>query len=271
MLSFITMMMYRKAAAACFGTFVGLASVGLATMSGTSQPAQAQEVCPAGQIPPLALPATKKRLASNGEVTIVALGSSSTEGWMATAPARTYPARLQSDLSTAFPLAHIAVINRGIGGQDALEEVARLDTDVLAIRPDLVIWQVGANGAMEHSDPEVFRKLVSTGIVRLKSLGIDVILMDNQRSPMILASPEHGVMEQILADLSVKYKVSLFSRGALMDGWQRGGMPYADFLANDSVHMNDFGYRCVGDSLAAAIEAGLGLHKSQVATAHAGE
>ena len=237
-------------------------------MVGTSQPAWAQEVCPAGQMPPVALPATKRRLASNSEVMIVALGSSSTEGWMATSPANTYPARLQSDLSRAFPLAHIAVINRGIGGQDALEEVARLDTDVLAIRPDLVIWQVGANGAMAHSDPDVFRKLVSTGIERLKTLGIDVILMDNQRSPMILASPEHGVMEQILADLSVKYNVSLFSRGALMDGWQRGGMPYHDFLANDSVHMNDFGYRCVGDSLAAAIEAGLGQNQPRLA--HAG-
>ena len=93
----------------------------------------------------MALPATKKRLASNSEVLVVALGSSSTEGWMATAPARTYPARLQSDLSNAFPLAHIPSSTAGSADQDALEEVARLDADALAIRPDLVIWQVGAN------------------------------------------------------------------------------------------------------------------------------
>ncbi len=216
----------------------------------------------------MALPATKKRLASNSEVLVVALGSSSTEGWMATAPARTYPARLQSDLSNAFPLAHIAVINRGIGGQDALEEVARLDADALAIRPDLVIWQVGANGAMANSDPEVFRKLVSTGIERLQSLGIDVILMDNQRSPMILASPEHGIMEQTLAELAVKYNVSLFSRGSLMDGWQRAGLPYSHFLANDNVHMNDLGYRCVADALAESMEAGLGQSQTRIALAH---
>ena len=222
-------------------------------------------------MPPVALPATKKRLASNGEVLIVSLGSSSTEGWMATAPAHTYPAILQGDLATAFPLAHIAVINRGVGGQDALEEVARLDSDVLAIRPDLVIWQVGANGAMAHSDPDVFRKLVSTGIERLKSLGIDVVLMDNQRSPMVLASPEHGIMEQILADLSVKYNVSLFSRGALMDGWKRNGTPYGHFLANDGVHMNDLGYRCVGDSLAEAIVTGLGQTPARISVAHAGD
>ena len=220
-------------------------------------PAQAEQSCPSANEPPVALPATKKRLASNLEVLVVALGSSSTEGWRATSPAATYPARLQSDLTRAYPTGHVAVVNRGIGGQDALEEVARLDSDAIALHPDLVIWQVGANGAMAHSDPDVFRKLVSTGIERLKGLGIDVVLMDNQRSPMILASPEHLVLERILAELAVKYKVSLFSRGALMDEWKRAGFDYDRFLADDSVHMNDFGYRCLADALASSMEAGL--------------
>lgn len=254
------MMSLTRTAACCLAFAAAL---------GTGVPARAEEACPAGRVPAVAVPATKKRLASNGEVLIVTLGSSSTEGWMATAPARTYPARLQSELANAFPLAHIAVVNRGIGGQDALEEVARLDSDVLALRPDLVIWQVGANGAMAHSDPAVFTKLVSTGIERLKALGIDVILMDNQRSPMILASPEHGVMEQALADLAVKYNVALFSRGSLMDGWKRAGLPYEHFLANDNVHMNDLGYRCVADALATAVEEGLGQAQARIAIAHA--
>ena len=123
---------------------------------------------------------------------------------------------------------------------------------------------------MAHSDPSVFRKLVSTGIERLKAAGIDVVLMDNQRSPMILASPEHGIMEQTLADLAVRYGISLFSRGSLMDGWQRDGLSYAHFLANDNVHMNDLGYRCVADALATAIEAGVGQPQGpRIALAHA--
>ena len=174
--------------------------------------AMAQESCPPGKLPPMAVPIMKKQLASKNEVLIVALGSSSTEGWMSTAASRTYPARLQSDLSAGLPLSHVAVINRGIGGQDALEEVARMQKDVIAMQPTVVIWQVGANGAMGHADPVIFRKLVSTGIEQLKALGVDVILMDNQRSPMVLASPVHAVLEGILADLAVKYDVSLFSR-----------------------------------------------------------
>lgn len=230
--------------------------------------AHAADPCPPGRNPPVAAAALKKRIDGKGEAVIVALGSSSTEGWMSTAPSRTYPARLQEDLSAAFPLAHIAVINRGIGGQDALEEVTRLDSDVLAVRPDMVIWQVGANGAMEQTDPAVFKKLVSAGINRMKAKGIDVVLMDNQRAPMILASPVHGVMEQALADLSVQPGVSLFSRGGLMDAWKRNGYDYAQFLASDGVHMNDLGYRCVADALAAAIEQGLGEPPDRISVAH---
>ena len=87
------------------------------------------------------------------EAVIVALGSSSTQGAMASDLAHSYPAVLQQALSAGLPEAHVAVINRGIGGQDAAEELARLDADVLAMRPQLVIWQVGANGALRNADP----------------------------------------------------------------------------------------------------------------------
>ncbi|MEA2742923.1 MAG: acyl-CoA thioesterase, partial [Acetobacteraceae bacterium] len=62
---------------------------------------------------------------------------------MASDSAHTYPAVLQSSLNKALPGAHFAVINRGMGGQDAPEELTRLDTDVIALHPQLVIWQVG--------------------------------------------------------------------------------------------------------------------------------
>ena len=243
----IARMMYRFLMASALCVSLGVSAI----------PAIAQEACPSDKAPAVALPATKKRLASSREVLVVALGSSSTEGWRATSPANTYPARLQEDLAKAFPLGHLAVVNRGIGGQDALEEVARLDSDAIALHPDLVIWQVGANGAMANSDPNVFRKLVSAGIERMKALGIDVVLMDNQRSPLIMSSPGHLLLERVLAELAVQYNVSLFSRGALMDGWKRDGFDYSHFLSDDGVHMNDLGYRCLSDALAGAIHAGL--------------
>ena len=121
----------------------------------------------------LHLPHLREALAARTEGLIVALGSSSTEGVMASDMAHSYPAMLQAALNEALPGAHIAVINRGVGGQDAPEELGRLETDVIAVRPQLVIWQVGANGAMRHADPVAFHHMVSEGVAQLRKAGIE--------------------------------------------------------------------------------------------------
>ena len=194
----------------------------------------------------------------NREVVIVALGSSSTAGWRASNVADSYPAQLQADLSAALPAAHVALINRGVGGQDAKQELPRLDRDVVGIRPTVVIWQVGANGAMRDMNPDIFRALVDIGVRRLQHAKIDVVLMDNQQAPKILASPGHVKIDQALADVAVATGAGLFARSTLMDQWKVAGFPYADFVADDGLHHNDHGYACVARALAQAIVDGLG-------------
>lgn len=206
----------------------------------------------------LALPHLKSAIAHNVQALIVAFGSSSTQGWMSSDAAHTYPAVLQRLLTRALPTTHVAVVNRGIGGQDAAEELARLDPDVIALRPQLVIWQVGANGALEGIDPALFKRLVVAGIRRLQKAGIDVVLMDNQRAPRILASREHLLMERSLAEIAAATGVSMFARSALMDAWKAAGRPYSEFIAADKLHQNDLGYRCVAEALAHAIVARVG-------------
>ena len=186
---------------------------------------------------------------------------------MATSRADSFPAQLQQDLEQAFPTAHFAVINRGIGGEDAAEEVLRLDADAIAVKPSIVIWQVGANGAMRDSDPAVFRKLVSAGISRMQAAGIDVVLMDNQRSPMILSAPEHIVLDQTLQDLAKQYNISDFSRGALMDTWMNNGAPYDLFIAADGLHHNDLGYHCLAKALAVSMIDGLTPSQTEASVA----
>ena len=209
-------------------------------------------------MPAPTLPKARLALAQGKELLVVTLGSSSTQGWMASDAAHTYPAVLQAELNAALPQAHVAVINRGIGGQDAPEEMARLMPDVVAIRPQLVIWQVGANGAMRGNDPAVFKAEVTEGVAALHAAGADVILMDNQRSPRVLAAPEHAAMEAALAETAVASDASLFARSKLMDQWQAGGQAYGLFLAADGLHHNDLGYSCVAKALAASIVEALG-------------
>jgi lysophospholipase L1-like esterase len=212
--------------------------------------------CPADPAPnKLNLPHLRAAVTAGTEGLIVALGSSSTQGVMASDTAHTYPAILQAALNKALPAEQFAVINRGIGGQDAPEELARLDADAIAVRPQLVIWQVGANGAMRHADPSEFHRLVEEGVDRLVKAGIDVILMDNQRSPKVLAAVDHIILEDSLAHVAQETGVNIFSRSHLMDFWSEEGAKPGLFTASDGLHHNDLGYLCVTQALARQIVA----------------
>jgi lysophospholipase L1-like esterase len=221
-------------------------------------PVHAQESCPpANDLPIPHLPHTRLALATNQPILVVALGSSSTRGWMASDIGHSYPAVLQRYLNDNVPHASIAVINRGIGGQDAPEELTRMDADVLAVRPQLVIWQAGANGAIRDAPPSTFKKLMQQGVTKLKAAGVDVILMDNQRSPRILASPDHVQVENAMHEVAAAAGVNMFSRGALMDAWAASGAANEDFVAPDGLHMNTRGYYCLATALGSVIATAL--------------
>jgi lysophospholipase L1-like esterase len=203
------------------------------------------------------LPHTRAALATNQPILVVAIGSSSTRGWMASDIGHSYPALLQRYLNDHVPHISAAVINRGIGGQDAPEELARLEADVLAVRPQLVIWQAGANGAVRDESPATFKRLMQEGIAQLKAAGADVILMDNQRSPMVLRSTDHVLLENAMKEIAAATGVNMFSRGGLMDQWALAGAPNDDFIAPDGMHMNNRGYACLADALGSTIAAAL--------------
>lgn len=229
----------------------------LLALSGLVGPAHSREECPPTRVPPVSVPQLSRAVSEGTELVIVAVGSSSTQGAMASSRARSYPAVLQAELGKALPDTHVAILNRGIGGQDAAEETSRLDSDVIMARPSLVVWQVGANGAIRRTDPAVFKRLVAAGVRKLQAAGADVILMDNQRAPAILNSPDHAKIAQALAEVAVETEASLFSRNTLMDEWERDGHPPSLFVSADGLHHNDLGYHCVATALSAAILDGL--------------
>ena len=188
-------------------------------------------------------------------VTIVAIGSSSTEGIGASAPERSYPSQLERDLQARLPGIDIHVVNRGKGGEDAREELARLARDVLEQHPDLVIWQVGTNAVLRRDDLAADAELLQRGVDQIKASGADLVLMDLQYAPRVLARPAYALMEQLLADTAERERVALFRRFAMMRYWQDepGGVPAT--VGSDGLHMNDTGYGCLADALADALVA----------------
>lgn len=201
-----------------------------------------------------ALPRVARRLVAGQPIKIVAIGSSSTAGAGATSPAASYPERLSVELAALFPHAKVSVINRGANGEEARDMLARFDESVLAEQPDLVIWQVGTNAVLRDQPLQPAGSLIHEGLARLKRADIDVILVDLQYAPKVLAKKDYDGMVDLIALAAKQENVALFHRFAVMRYWnQVSHVPFSTFLSPDELHMNDWSYACFAKLLAGAI------------------
>src|SRR5215813_1607381 len=205
----------------------------------------------------VSLPNTARAIRRGDALVIVAIGSSSTQGIGASDLAHTYPALLAEELQRRWPRLTVTVVNKGVGGEDAEQMLARFPRDVLPYRPQLVIWQTGSNSALQNRDVQGYEHTIREGIARLKAAHMDVILMDPQYAPRILGRPLHKAIVDTIGEVSNDLKVALFRRFAVMRHWVTSGQyRMEDIISQDQLHMNDASYHCIArllaDSLASA-------------------
>jgi len=199
------------------------------------------------------LPVARKAMAERKQLRIIALGSSSTAGYGVSNPAFAYPMQLRIGLEKALPGIDIEVINRGIGGQDVEEMAARMRTEMQDNPPSLVLWQTGTNAAIRQMPLDRFESLLRSGLRLGKSLGADFVLMNLQYVPAVVAAPDKDAYERIMAQVAKDFDAGLFRRYDIMQGWYDDGMPYAQFVQLDGLHLNDFGQKCIGRLLTRSI------------------
>ena len=206
------------------------------------------------------LPHVANKLIAGQPVLIVAFGSSSTQGFGSSAPEFTYPNRLAAQLKRHYPGADITVINRGKGGEDAPEMMRRLQTEVIDMKPDLVIWQVGTNAVLRNLDQVETEKMIADGIARIQAVGSDVVLVDPQYSPRVNEKAESaGKMIKLLGRVAELHKVGVFPRFEVMRDWhEKQSIPTEEFIIPDGLHMNDWGYACfaqlLGDDIIKSVD-----------------
>jgi hypothetical protein len=242
---------FRRAAVAsvAVSAFIAASPAGAQIASpGSSAVASAPAATPPCVIPSqfarfdLPLRRTARQLAAGKPIKIVAIGSSSTYGAGATKPYNAYPSRLAAELAREFVDHEFKVLNRGVNGDTAAGMLARFERGVIAEHPDLVLWQVGTNS------------LLHGGIVRLKANGADVVLIDPQYAPRVLARPNYETMVSLIEQTARIETVGLFRRFALMRHWHEvERIPVSSFVSADELHMNDFSYACVARALGMAI------------------
>jgi len=227
-----------------------------AALSGSADRAAAQSCSVAPDLARFNLPLSRvaQRLALGEPVKIVAIGSSSTSGMGASSTAATYPSRLEVELKARFPRLSIAVLNRGVSGEEVPQMLARFADAVFAEQPDLVIWQVGTNSVLRGHDVGKVAEDIREGLARLKALGIDVILIDLQFAPRVIEKADAEPMVNLIAAAAKRDNVDLFRRFAVMREWsETRHISFQQSLAPDGLHLNDWSYGCMAKLLASAI------------------
>ena len=210
-----------------------------------------------------------------GRARIVAIGSSSTAGHGDIKP---YPERLLSFLQAQYPNAGIAMVNKGIGGQEAPVEFERFDADVIAEKPDLVIWQVGTNAIWQSPDqnPPSFSetaRAIRDGLVKLRDeTRADVILMDLQYVPAVLtpAKKDKAIeMVEAISQLARDAGVNVFRRFAFMKGLHEVERVSFDRMVDPAdehrLHDSDWVTHRVAWAMKLAIVGGVDKARSSVA------
>jgi lysophospholipase L1-like esterase len=157
-------------------------------------------------------------------------------------------------LKERYPSIAVNVVNRGVNGEDAAEMLARFEKNVIAEKPDLVLWQVGTNALLHERSLDEAGALIVQGLNRLKRDGVDVVLIDSQYAPKVLEKPHLGKLRKVMASVAKRANVPTFQRFEVMRHWrEKTGMAFNAFLSPDGLHMNDWSYACVAKLLAGSI------------------
>lgn len=214
------------------------------------------------------LPHVVQSVRTSQRLKVVAIGSSSTQGFGTTDPRFAYPARLQDILSAKFSEGIVVVLNKGQGGEEAGDELKRFERDVIDEKPDLVIWQVGTNAVWKNYDLDATLSQIRQGVQKLKPLDLDCVLMDLQYTPALLDNAHSRSTEYMVEQIGAVAEaanINVFRRFALMKhlsceehiGFDKIVSP----LDPDKLHQSDWSYNCLAEALALSILDALAINQ----------
>ena len=198
---------------------------------------------------------TVRALQTGAPLVVVAIGSSSTEGYGASSPDRTYPAHLQAMLAQRWPGSAIRVVNAGVSG-DLLEQMqARFARDVHPAAPDLVILQTGTIEATRNLPLGPFLNRFRASLADLTSRGYDVAIMDSQYYPGVGESEHYRAMQDSMASVARAQALPLIRRYAMMKYFvESGRYTLPELLFRDNFHPSELTYECMAQYVVNGLE-----------------
>ena len=174
-------------------------------------------------------------------------------------PDSCYPARLKRRLDVLYPAAAVTVLNAGVSGDTAPNGAKRLERDVLARRPDLVVIAFGLNDAMAEDGKagmERYRAAMDEMLARILASGAECIVL----TPSHMCSYVHSGVEasalreiaakavrvqldgtlrryaQLARDVAARHGVAVADAYAAWDALAEGGVDTTSLLSNSINH-----------------------------------
>ena len=207
-------------------------------------------------LPPFALSDTR----------FLAFGDSLTAGtispYLKAGPAQGYPAKLRTELSRRYALQTIEIENAGLTGELAAQAVTRFRTELLQVRPDVVLLMEGTNDLF--FDPTLGQVTALAGlegmVLAAKAQGVSMLLATippqrrfGQREEVAAIIPTFNAKIEALAQRHGVTFVDVFT--ALLEGTcgrLSGDLPC---IGRDDLHLTEAGSQVLANTFADAIQA----------------
>lgn len=172
--------------------------------------------------------------AQRGEkITLGFIGGSITEGAHATKPEHRYVERVGAWWRATFPQTEIEVINAGIGATNSIFGAMRVQRDVLASRPDVLIVDYGVNDRNTEEFARSYEGLLRQALTCPSQPGIVLLYLVNR---------EGENAQEWLSKVGAHYHLPMVSyRDAVWPEIEAGRIKWTD-ISPDEVHPNDFGH-----------------------------
>lgn len=219
-------------------------------------PAAAEAACSVASIatptPGGALPQTTQRLRGHQSLKILAIGSSTTAGYGAAGAG--FATQIGPLIKARVPQAMIEVVVSGVPAETASGAARRLQAEIAAHRPNLVIWQLGTNDANFGVSAESLRATVASGLAAIRAAGADAMLVDPQFSRWAEGSNATAVAARIIAEEGARNRVPVVRRFAAMQRLATTNRGAFDGLISwDGLHLSPAGHACMAEQVAGTI------------------
>jgi len=162
----------------------------------------------------------------------------------------------------------LEILNAGVGGNNTVDLLARIDKDCLAYRPKLTILMAGTNdmNSVKHVPLETYRQNLALMVGKIKKTGSKLLIMSIlpayepyllTRHPAAFYQPE-GVQErrrqvnEVIASVAAKAKIHFLDLGHRFEAIGKIGLDRESLIQNekntgktDGIHPTANGYRFI--------------------------